>query len=66
MLFSLFHQKLTESIIPPPRMKFFLQFSPIFLTTGVYLPDFLGLYWTGLVPAKKSGPKIWSIKSEIC
>jgi hypothetical protein len=35
-----------------------------FLTVGECLPAILGLYWSGLLLAKKSGPKIWSVKSR--
>jgi hypothetical protein len=30
------------------------------------LPDFVSLYQTGPILVKESGPKIWSVKSEIC
>jgi hypothetical protein len=37
----------------------------ILLTIGECLLDFLSLYQTGPILAKKSGPKIWSAESEI-
>jgi len=37
----------------------------ILLTIGVYLADVLDIYRTGLELEKKTGSKIWSVKSEI-